>query len=78
MNKILIFLLLVLFCCSSVHSVPISKEEAKEILNSLDKQLYLKDFNFTAGESDNLKFNILDLEDNQQAIDKYAEIVGLP
>ena len=67
MNKIL--LVLVLLCLS--HQL--SKEEAKEIIGNIDKEDFVKNFNFTEGEANGLVFNVLDLKNNQKSIEVYAK-----
>ena len=71
-KKLLVFLALI---CSAYQ---INKEEAKEMISELDRINFQKDFNFTAGERNEMVFNLLDLVNNDLVIEMYAEKVGLP
>jgi len=51
----------------------LSKEEAKEIIGNIDKEDFVKNFNFTEGEANGLVFNVLDLKNNQKSIEVYAK-----
>ena len=73
MMKILV--VLIVLCGLSDQ---LSRDEAREILQRVEGQNFMKDFNFTDGESNKLVFNTLDLKNNDRSIEIYTKQINLP